>query len=46
MEETVGPVQIPRSFMTDMPAATMHAGMVLMSRRSGCRVTSRGGPTS
>ena len=34
MEETVGPVQIPRSFMTDMPAATMHAGMVLMSRRS------------
>jgi hypothetical protein len=34
MAETVTPIPIPRSFMTDMPAATMHAGLALMSRRS------------
>ena len=28
------PMSIPRSFMTDMPAATMSAGMTLLSRRS------------
>lgn len=27
-------VQIPRSFLADMPAATMNVGLALMSRRS------------
>lgn len=34
MAEATKPISIPRSFMTDMPAATMHAGLALMSRRS------------
>jgi hypothetical protein len=34
MAEAISPVMIPRSFMTDMPTVTMHAGLVLMSRRS------------
>lgn len=34
MAETTQPLPIPRTFMTDMPAATMNAGMTLLSRRS------------
>ncbi len=34
MADTIQPALMPRSFMTDMPAATMSAGMALLSRRS------------
>lgn len=34
MAEAMRSPQIPRSFMTDMPNATMHVGLALMSRRS------------
>lgn len=34
MAEAMQIPQIPRSFMTDMPNATMHVGLALMSRRS------------
>ena len=34
MADTIQPMPMPRSFMTDMPAATMSAGMALLSRRS------------
>jgi hypothetical protein len=34
MAEAMNPIPIPRSFMTDMPTATMHASLALMSRRS------------
>lgn len=34
MAEATGPTPIPRSFMTDMPVATMQVGLALMSRRS------------
>ena len=34
MPETIQPAPIPRSFLTDVPAATMSAGLTLLSRRS------------
>ena len=34
MADTIQPAAAPRSFMTDMPAATVNAGMTLLSRRS------------
>lgn len=34
MADSSNPTPIPRSFMTDMPAATVNVGLALMSRRS------------
>ena len=34
MADTTTPSPIPRSFMTDMPAATVNVGLALMSRRT------------
>ena len=34
MAEPIQPMQIPRSFMTDAPAAAMNASLTLLSRRS------------
>jgi hypothetical protein len=34
MADSIQPTRIPRSFMTDAPAATMTASMTLLSRRS------------
>ena len=34
MADESNPVRIPRSFMTDMPVATVNVGLALMNRRS------------
>lgn len=34
MADSIQPPRMPRSFLTDAPAATMSASMTLMSRRS------------
>lgn len=34
MAETITPMSIPRSFITDMPVATVNVGLALMIRRS------------
>jgi hypothetical protein len=34
MVDASNPVNIPRSFMTDMPVATVNVGLALMNRRS------------
>lgn len=34
MADNIQPMPMPRTFMTDLPAATMSAGMTLLSRRS------------
>lgn len=34
MAQAINPARIPRSFMTDMPVASVNVGLALMNRRS------------